>query len=72
MTEDEMTRQDEIVTVRLPRHEYDTLRALIQERKTYSNLVIMIKTHWIWAVGGGLLTLYTFWDKIHMLLTGVK
>jgi predicted DNA-binding protein (MmcQ/YjbR family) len=72
MNEDEMNKQDEIVTVRLPRSEYDILRTLIQERETYRNVVTLAKTHWIWIVGGGVLTLYTLWDKLHMLLVGVK
>lgn len=72
MTEDEMNKQDEIVTVRLPRSEYETLRALIQERETYRNVATMVKTHWIWIVGGGALALYTLWDKLHVLTLGVK
>lgn len=72
MTEDELNKQDEIVVVKLPRSEYETLRTLIQERETYKNIGQMVKTHWIWVVGGGALTLYTLWDKIHMLFVGVK
>jgi hypothetical protein len=72
MTEDELNKQDEIVNVRLPRSEYEILRTLIQERETYRNVITTFKTHWIWAVGGGFLTLYTFWDKIHVIFAGVK
>lgn len=69
----DLTKSDEIVTVRLPRSEYETLRVLIQERETYQNVTLMLKTHWIWVVGAGCLSLYTFWDKIHLyLLQGVK
>lgn len=63
-------RDDEIINVQLPRSEYKVMREIIQERETYNNLVLKLKTNWIWFIAGGLLTLFALWDRFHEFLIG--
>lgn len=67
---DEVDKQDEIVEVKLPRRDYETLRALLERERTYTNLTSYLKSFWIWAIAGGILTVWALWDKIINL--GVK
>lgn len=72
MSEDELNKQDEIVNVRLPRKEYELLRTIIDREETYRNVTTILKTHWIWVVGGGALALYMLWEKFNVFIAGVK
>lgn len=57
---------DEIITVLLPRRDYETVRQIIKERQAMSHIKGMLTTTWIWVVAGGLLALWALWDKIKL------
>lgn len=68
MSEDE----DEIVTVQLPRERYETLKNMIKREEAHNWFINWMNTHWLWVIGGGVLTMWALYDKIHLLLIGVK
>lgn len=62
---------DIIVTVKLPRAKLELLRKIIAREEAYGWLEGKLKTSWIWVVAGGILSLITFWDKIHAFMIKV-
>ena len=71
MSEDDY-KNDELVTVKLPRGDLEIVRAVIEREKAYNWLTGTLKHNWIWAVAGGALAVYGLWDKLHALLIGIK
>lgn len=71
MTPEELDdfKNDELINIKLPRKEYEVLKTMIEREQTYTRLTNSLKSSWIWIVGGGALTLFLLWDRIHM---GVK
>lgn len=67
---DKLNEQDELVDIRLPRAEAEVLRTMIKREETYNNITAMFKSSWIWVIAGGLLTVFTLWDKIILILKG--
>lgn len=61
---DDLNKENEIVTVELPRWQVEIIKQLVKERNTMNNVTHFIKSWWIWVVAGGILTLWTLWDKI--------
>lgn len=57
-------RQDEIIEVKLPRRDYETLRTMLERERTYSNITNYLKSFWVWAVAGGILTIWALWDQL--------
>lgn len=62
---DEMYRENEIVTIRLPRAQYEVLKQMIKREQAYGWFASALKSYWLWVVGSGVLTLLLLWDKIH-------
>lgn len=56
--------QDEIINIRLPRKDYETMRQLIAERQTMGHVKAIVTSSWVWVVAGGLLAVFALWDKI--------
>ena len=65
--ENEQSEYD-IVNVRLPRSEYNRLKNMLERERAYDWLTTKIKTHAIWIVGGGILTLWILYDKFQLLI----
>jgi hypothetical protein len=61
---DDLLKDDEIITVKLPRKDYEIMRKLIRERETMDNVTAAIKSFWIWGLAGSILTVWALWDKI--------
>lgn len=68
MIEDDF-KEDELINIKLPRKQYEILKIMIEREQAYDRLTSMLKSSWIWIVGGGMLTLVLLWDRIHL---GVK
>jgi hypothetical protein len=58
-------KDDELIDIRLPRKEYNTLKTMIEREETYTRITGSLKSSWIWVVGGGALTILLLWDKLH-------
>lgn len=58
-------KNDEIINVKLPRSQYDILREVIRREEAYNYWTARIKSSWVFVVGGGILTIFLLWDKIH-------
>jgi hypothetical protein len=56
--------EDEFITVRLPKEDYEILKEMIKEREAYSYLISKIKNLWVWTVVGGLVSIVVFWESI--------
>ncbi len=63
MSEEEINREDEIVTLRLPRKDADIVRQMIKERETMNNITAALKSSFIWVVVAGALGCWALWDK---------
>ena len=61
MTENE---EDEIIAVRIPRHEYEVLRRMIQREESFTFLYAWVRSWFVWTIIGGVIALLTFWDKL--------
>lgn len=63
-------KDDEIITVRLPRSEYETLRRVLKREGAYTWFVNSLKSTWVWVVAGGVLSVVSFWDRIILMING--
>ncbi|PSH64646.1 hypothetical protein CU103_12235 [Phyllobacterium sophorae] len=61
-------KQDEIIEVKIPRKDYETLRDMIEREQSYTYITAYLKSFWLWAVIGGILTVWSFWDKLAGLI----
>ena len=68
MTESDV-EQDEIIEVRLPRHEYLTLREVIKREQSISWVASWVRNTVVWWVGGAILAVIALWDSITKALT---
>lgn len=57
-------KQDEIIDVRLPRKDYETLREVIERENAYTWFKTTIRSWWVWAIAGGLISIFTLSDVI--------
>lgn len=57
-------RGDEIIDVKMPRKDFKTIQKMVEERQAYDTITSKLKSYWIWAVVGGVLTVFTLWDAI--------
>jgi hypothetical protein len=64
-------KNDEIINVKLPRAKYDLLRKMLEREEAMGWFGRTIRTHWVWAIGGGLVTLFLLWNHIQALLAKV-
>lgn len=71
MEEDDF-KKDELINIKLPRSQYEILKVIIQREEAYNWLTGNLKSSWLWIVGGGILTIWLLYDKIHFLFNGVK
>jgi len=62
--------QDEIITVKLSRKEFDIVRKIIAREQAAGWFDGWIKNHWVWIVGGGILTFLYIGDQIKSLFNG--
>lgn len=63
MIEDDF-KEDELINIKLPRKQYEVLKVMIEREQTYDRLTSMLKSSWIWIVGGGILTIILLYDRI--------
>jgi hypothetical protein len=72
MSEDDF-KEDELIDIRLPRKQYETLKLMIEREQAYNWFINTIKNNWLWVVGGGVLSIWLLYDKFHILFSnGVK
>lgn len=71
MSEDDY-KQDELVTVKLPRSDLDIVRSMIEREKAYNWITKTLKSTSVWVVAGGVLACIALWDKITVFLGMVK
>lgn len=57
-------RDDEIITVNIPRRDYRILRDMIERERTYSWFKNWVRTLWVWALAGGVLALIALNEKL--------
>lgn len=62
-------RKDELINIKLPREQYELLKAMIEREQAYTWLTNTLKNNWIWLVGSGILTIWLLYDKVHLLWT---
>lgn len=60
---------DEIITISLQRSEAKVLKEMIREREAYNFFTNKIKTWWVWALAGGIITLIALWETLPHLFT---
>lgn len=65
---DEDNKDDEIINVKLPRKDYETVRQIIRERQAMGFIKSWLTTSWVWVVAGGVLTVWALWDKIKVAI----
>lgn len=68
MTEQELNdfKDEELISIKLPRKQYKRLVMMLEREEAYDKLTNMLKSSWIWVVGGGILTLFLLWDRLHI------
>lgn len=66
----EIDRDDEVITIRMPRKDYLVMKQLIKERQTMNNITAILKASWVWVVVSGVLGCWYLWDKIRLSLLG--
>jgi len=54
----------ELVTVKLPRKDYETLKKVLEREAAYDWFIFSLKSHWIWIISAGVLTLWMLYDNI--------
>lgn len=64
-------KRDEIISVRLPREDYEIIRRIIDRERTYSWIGNWMRSGWLWAVAGSATVLLTLWEKIRAAVFGV-
>lgn len=62
--EDNPFKDDELVSIQLPRRQYEVLKTMIAREEAYSWFTAALKNSWLWIVGGGILTVLILWDRI--------
>lgn len=74
MTPEELEdfKDDELINVKMPRGKYKIMMKIIEREEGYNWLSGTLSTSWIWVVGGGVLTIWLLYDKLHILLNGVE
>lgn len=55
MSEDDY-KEIEIIDVKLPRKDYETLKRVLEREDAYHWLTSKMKSFWVWTVAGGVLT----------------
>lgn len=65
-------KDDEIIAVNLPRKDYKILREVIERERTYTWFKAYMRSWWVWALAGGVITVLTLGDKINGIFHGVK
>lgn len=66
MTTDEQ-KGDEVITVTLPKKDYEQLRTMIERDRSLS-VVGRYARNVLLVAAGGVITLVTFWDQLKKLL----
>lgn len=64
-------KNDEIINVKLPRAKYELLRQMIAREEAMGWLEVKWRSHWVWVIGGGLVTLFLLWEKIQAFVAKV-
>jgi hypothetical protein len=67
---DDLNKEDEIIDVKLPRKDFEIMRAMIRKQEALGWLGRYITNVLLIAVGG-FITLFTFWDSIKNSLHGI-
>lgn len=64
MADTEHNKQDEVIDVRLPRKDYETLREVIERENAYTWFKSTMRSWWVWAIAGGAISLITLGDSL--------
>lgn len=65
-------KDDEVITVNMPRKDYKILRDMIERERTYSWIKNYLRSLWVWAFAGGIVVMLTLGDRISGFLQGIK
>ena len=57
----------ELISIKLSRNEYQTLKSIIEEREAYSLIVAKIKGFWLWTVVTIALSVFAMWEYLKPL-----
>lgn len=57
-------KKDELINVMLPRKDFETLQRILERETAYNWFVNKLKSYWVWAISGGVLTFWMLYDKI--------
>lgn len=60
-------KDDEIIEVKLPRKDYETLRDILARENAYTWFKSTMRSWWVWSVAGGILSIFMFFDTIRGL-----
>jgi hypothetical protein len=61
---DEDNKDDEVITFKLPRRDAEVVRQMIREREAMNYIKGWFTTWWVWMVAGGVISVWTLWDKV--------
>lgn len=62
--------EDELIVVKLPRKDVNLLKEFLEKQAASNWLMGRIKTHWIWLIGTGVLTLMYMYNEIKAVFNG--
>lgn len=62
--DEDVNKEDEIITLKLPRKEAELVRQMIRERQAMNYFKGWLTTWWVWIVAGGVLTCWALWEKL--------
>lgn len=63
MSEDDY-KELELIDVKLPRKDYETLKRVIEREDAYDWLSSKVKSFWVWTVAGGILTFIAIYKDV--------
>lgn len=65
-------KDDEVISVNMSRKDYQILRDMIERERAYNWMKNSLRSFWLWAVIGGILSLLTFGDRIFNYLGAIR
>lgn len=72
MTEEYDYKDDELITIRLPRKDYEILKDIVEREKTFTNIGKYLRSSYVWIIGGGILSVILYYEQLKGYLIGVK
>ena len=57
-------KQDEIIDVKLPRKDFETLREILERESAYTWLKSTMRSWWLWTVVAGIIGVISLYDIV--------